>query len=346
MPSPALQLSSLSAEETVLKLPHPYLTEYTISKTKNTPSERNASVQGVLFYQLRERECSSRQPLPSPLHNDNIFFSEPAHLKSSELPADSDNSPWARARRSPCSNVSWESSEAPSVAHAWLLLYILFTVRPDTESLRLELVGTKAAIIGAQLRDVVLAIHHPLPTPRQEQNKSASPDRCVVVALRSTFWQGAGSPFGSRPAWCPAASPASLFDAANPKAAYPLTPVEHTLSILSAHDPYDPARTLQAFHPIRPAKPAPGAVVYSRWIPHLRETFSMVALDYKNDDNLRLFHEWQNDPRVSQGWERTGTLEQHREYLRNVEQDAHQVAILAKWDDDFFAYFELYWAKV
>ncbi|KAG6058056.1 hypothetical protein E4U32_004813 [Claviceps aff. humidiphila group G2b] len=345
MPSPALQLSSLSAEETVLKLPHPYLTEYTISKTENTPSESNASVESVLFYQLRERECSSKQPLPSPLHNDNIFFSEPAHLKSSELPADSDNSPWARARRSPCSNISWEGSEAPSVAHVWLLLYILFTVRPDTESLRLELVGTKAAIIGAQLRDVVLAINHPLPTPRQEQRKSASPDRCVVVALRSTFWQGAGSPFGSRPAWCPAASPASLFDAANPKAAYPLTPVEHTLSILSAHDPYDPARTLQAFHPIRPAKPAPGAVVYSRWIPHLRETFSMVALDYKNDDHLRLFHEWQNDPRVSQGWERTGTLDQHREYLRNVEQDAHQVAILAKWDDEFFAYFEVYWAK-
>ncbi|KAG6141425.1 hypothetical protein E4U28_003070 [Claviceps purpurea] len=186
------------------------------------------------------------------LHNDNIIFSEPAHLKSSELPAGSDNSPWARARRSPCSNVSWKGSEAPSVAHAWLLLYVLFTVRPDTESLRLELVGTKAAIIGAQLRGVVLAIDHPLPTPRQQQSKSCS---------------------------C--------------------------------------------------------------WIPHLRETFSMVALDYKNDEHLRLFHEWQNDPRFSQGWERTGTLDQHREYLRNVEQDAHQVAILAKWDDEFFAY----WAK-
>ncbi|KAG6226190.1 hypothetical protein E4U34_007269 [Claviceps purpurea] len=170
------------------------------------------------------------------LHNDNIFFSEPAHLKSSELPAGSDNSPWARARRSPCSNVSWKGSEAPSVAPAWLLLYVLFTVRPDTESLRLELVGTKATIIGAQLRDVVLAIDHPLPTPRQQQSKSA-------------------------------------------------------------------------FHPFRSAKPAPGAVVYSCWIPHLRETFSMVALDYKNDEHLRLFHEWQNDPRFSQGWERTDTLE-------------------------------------
>ncbi|KAG5946346.1 hypothetical protein E4U59_004071 [Claviceps monticola] len=189
--------------------------------------------------------------------------------------------------------------EAPSVAHAWLLLYVLLTVRPDTESLRLELVGTKAAIIGAQLRDVVLAIDHPSPTPRQQQSKSVSLDRCVVIALRSTFWQGAGSPFGSRPAWCPAASPASFSDAANPKAAYPLTPVEHTLSILSTH-----VLTTRR-------------ELYSRWFPHLRETFSMVALDYKNDEHLRLFHELQNDPRVSQGWERTGTLDQHREILRN-----------------------------
>ncbi|KAG6301007.1 hypothetical protein E4U09_006022 [Claviceps aff. purpurea] len=159
-----------------------YLTEYTISKTKNAPSESNASVESAPFYQLREREGSSRQPLPNP------------------------------------------GSEAPSVAPAWLLLYVLFTVRPDTESLRLELVGTKAAIIGAQLRDVVLAIDHPLPTPRQQQSKSA-------------------------------------------------------------------------FHPIRSAKPAPGAVVYSCWIPHLRETFSMVALDYINDEHL-MHYLFLDDPRT------------------------------------------------
>ncbi|KAG5972101.1 hypothetical protein E4U55_000908 [Claviceps digitariae] len=340
------QFSSLSADETVLKLPHPYLTEYTINRTDAPLANKTIAVD-IPFYQLRERQSSSRQQLPSPLHNNKLVFSEPAHLKSSELPVDSDNSPWARARRSPCSIVAWDDSEAPSLAQAWLLLYALFTVRPGMESLRLELVGAKAADIGAQLRDVVLATDHPFAAARHEKSKPASPDTCVVVALRSTFWQGAGSPFGPRPAWCPVASPASLATAASPAvlASYPLTPIEHTMSILSAHDPHDPERTQQAFHPIRPAKPAPGAVVYSRWIPHLKETFSMVSLDYKNDEHLRLFHEWQNDPRVSQGWNRTGTLDQHREYLRQVHQDAHQLALLAKWDDVFFAYFEVYWAK-
>ncbi|CCE27385.1 related to aerobactin siderophore biosynthesis protein iucB [Claviceps purpurea 20.1] len=182
------------------------------------------------------------------LHNDNIFFSEPAHLKSSELPAGSDNSPDYRRAAEGC-----RARDRSPFAYA--------------------------AAAAEQKRE----------------------SRQVFLVRRS-----------------------------QPRAAYPLTPVKHTLSILSANDPHDPARTLQAFHPFLSAKPAPGAVVYSCWIPHLRETFSMVALDYKNDEHLRLFHEWQNDPRFSQGWERTGTLVQHREYLRNVEQDAHQVAILAK----------------
>ncbi|GAB0131987.1 Putative O-acetyltransferase sat14 [Epichloe bromicola] len=339
-----VQLSSLSADETVLKLPHPYLTEYVVQKS-DAPSGNQAIAANVPFYQLRERRGSSKQQLPSALHNDRLVFSEPADLKSSELPPDSDNSAWARARRSPCSTVAWGSGESPSLAQAWLLLYTLFTVRPGMESLRLELAGANAATVASQLRDVVLAIDHPL-APRQKRSEAARPDdHVVVVALRSTFWQGAGSPFGPRPVWCPAGSPASLSGAASPLASYPLTPVEHKITILSAGDPRDPERTQQAFHPIRPAKPAPGATVYSRWIPHLNETFSMVSLDYQDDEHLGLFHEWQNDPRVSQGWNETGTLDQHREYLRNIHDDPHQVAILAKWDDTFFAYFEVYWAK-
>jgi hypothetical protein len=72
----------------------------------------------------------------------------------------------------------------------------------------------------------------------------------------------------------------------------------------------------------------------------------MVSLDWEDAEHLRLFHEWQNDPRVSQGWNETGTLEQHREYLRKIHVDPHQVAVLAKWEDTYFAYFEVYWAKV
>lgn len=71
----------------------------------------------------------------------------------------------------------------------------------------------------------------------------------------------------------------------------------------------------------------------------------MVALDYTNAEHLNLFHTWQNDPRVSQGWNETGTLAEHREYLRKMHEDPHQFAVLAAFDGVFFAYFEIYWAR-
>ena len=72
----------------------------------------------------------------------------------------------------------------------------------------------------------------------------------------------------------------------------------------------------------------------------------MVALDYQNEEHVQLVHQWQNDPRVSQGWNQSGTLDQHRDYLRGAHEDPHQLTILAKFEDTYFAYFEVYWAKV
>lgn len=324
-----VQLSSLSPEETIIKLPHPYQTEYTVQAASES------------LYKISEKAATSKKNPPFELANSSLRFSEPVDLKSSERPADGNNGPWARARRSPCSKIQWDG-EKPSLSQAWLLLYVLFTIRPSMESLRLELKGQNAQKLGQQLVDVLLAVQHPLPR-KQSVTPPTSSNEASILALRSTFWQGAGSPFGPRPVWCPQESPASL---ENPLGSYPLTPYHNTMSIQTVGDPEDPERTMQAWHPIRPAKPAPGATIYSRWIPHLKETFSMVSLDWEDKEHLRLFHEWQNDPRVSQGWNETGTEEQHREYLRKIHVDPHQVAVLAYWDDVPFAYFEIYWAKV
>ncbi|KAL7783337.1 acyl-CoA N-acyltransferase [Trichoderma afarasin] len=337
----AVSLSSIPPDQTVIKLPHPYHTEYTIQKASVEPSADN----NVEHYRLNIKpNTSSGKKPPVELHAAHAVFTEPIDLKSSELPPHSNNSAWARARRSPCATVSWDTlTERPTLAQAWLILYVLFTTRPSTETLRLELTGANAIVLGQQLKDVALAIDHPL-RPQEQPGPSTTTDSIVVVALRSTFWQGAGSPFGPRPVWCPEESSSAL-PSSNPLHSYPLTPLQHTMTITSAGDPQDPDRRQQTWHPIRPAKPAPGAVIYSRWIPHLQETFSMVSLDWQDAEHLRLFHEWQNDPRVSQGWNETGTLEQHREYLRKMHVDPHQVAVLAKWDDAYFAYFEIYWAK-
>lgn len=331
-------LGSLSSQDIVLKLPHPYLTEYVIDRASSTPGSSSPASESA-YYRVSQTSNTSQQEPPVPLTNDDLYFTEISTLKSSELPPQSDNTLWARARRSPGCVFFWDVKEPPTLGQVWLLVYVIFTIQPGVECLRLGLQGEGSALVGQQMKDVVLAID--LPTRPQDKPNTSQTE---VLLLRSSFWQGAGSPFGPRPVWLPAESPSSL-PASNPLSSYPLTPLHYTMSLTPLGDPNQPNRCHLTRHPIRPAKPRGGSVVYSRWIPHLRETFSMVALDPNDEAHVNFFHQWQNDPRVSQGWNETGTLEQHKKYINDMHADPHQLAVLARFEDTCFAYFEIYWAK-
>lgn len=332
------QPGSLLSQDIVLKLPHPYLTEYLVDKVPggSSPSE-------PARYRVQQNpppSAAERQSLPGSLASDDLTFTEITALKSSELPPSSDNTLWGRSRRSPGCTFSWSASEPPTLGQAWLLVYVIFTIQPGVECLRLGLRGQGADVVAQQLKDVALAVE----LPRREGDAAATKTESEVLLLRGAFWQGAGSPFGPRPAWLPASSPASL-PASTPLSNYPVTPTQYVHTLVPLGDPSEPTKSHLARHPLRPAKPAPGSVIYSRWIPHLRENFSMIALDRADPSHVDLFHTWQNDPRVSQGWNETGTREQHQKYLDDIHDDPHQVAVLARFDDVPFAYFEIYWAR-
>ena len=72
----------------------------------------------------------------------------------------------------------------------------------------------------------------------------------------------------------------------------------------------------------------------------------MVALDYKDPEHFKLFHTWQNDPRVAAGWNETGDVDHHTKYLKGLHEDPHVFTMLAYFEDTPFAYFEVYWGKV
>ncbi|MBO1014336.1 acetyltransferase [Achromobacter sp. SD115] len=94
-------------------------------------------------------------------------------------------------------------------------------------------------------------------------------------------------------------------------------------------------------HPLRPPKPT--GLLYQRYIPWLKKTFSYRALDIEAD--LALFSRWMNDPDVVVIWQEEGTLEQHRHYLQTMAADPHVYPMIASLDGEPFGYFEVYWAK-
>lgn len=313
-----------------VRLPEPWKTTYEIriaSEVNNTPTFKLL---------LAAQQLSDSQNLPEPLHNASLAFSGLIDDPRPNILEAGDNSPWARFHQNLLSYVSWSGAEAPSIGQIWTLIYALFTQYPENETFRIGLTGTSSVELSTEILATGLA------TPRPKQSRPGhaldpSTDSQVLVS-RSAFWQGAASPFGTRPVWV---SHPSLYNhLSKPLAVYPTFPLEYTVTFSPE------GRPVYAQHPVRPPKPPRSATIYSRYIPELGEFFSMDHLDWHNESHLQLFHQWQNDPRVSQNWNEPGTLEQHREYLRRIDEDTHQMSILARFNGTYFAYFEIYWAKV
>jgi len=94
-------------------------------------------------------------------------------------------------------------------------------------------------------------------------------------------------------------------------------------------------------HPVRPPKPR--GTLYQRFIPWLGKTFSFRSIDFERD--LPMFNRWMNDPEVAKIWEEEGDLDKHRAYLGAIDRDPHMYSMIASFDGEPFAYFEMYWAK-
>ncbi|KAK4119472.1 mating factor A secretion protein STE6-like protein [Parathielavia appendiculata] len=319
-----------------VKLPHPFLTSYRVQTVAQ-------SIPAKLVLTFDEQQPEHGRPLQEPLHIDSLFWLDLTPPPQNERPPIADNSPWARARRSPSTVFTWTGAGAPSLGPVWNVVHAIYLAYPTHEYFRVTLAGEGKDLLKDTLLATGLAIEHPKPRwdargPPAGTKMPVVTGEAELLVLRSSFWQGAASPMGPRPIWVVGDGTDSHL--LKSLADFPIMP--ENFQITNKFPDGEPVFTR---HPIRRPKPQPGSIVYSRYVPELDTHFSLEAVDWQNKEHLELFNKWQNDPRVAAGWNETGTLDQHREYLRKLHFDPHVLCLFGRFDDSRFAYFELYWAK-
>lgn len=98
-------------------------------------------------------------------------------------------------------------------------------------------------------------------------------------------------------------------------------------------------------HPLRPPKPAPGTIVYSRYIHSVGSHLKLTHIDHHNAEHFSKYCAWQNSDRVNVGWRERGPEEHHRKYLEKCLADPHSISYILSWDGEYAGYGEASWTK-
>lgn len=338
-----------------LRLPHPWYTTYTIKV--------GAYDDGLRQFQIQPTNPAEKAAHEQ-LHKDDLFWTEPKaenyNTSTTEAAAPSSDL-WTNQEPAPLSRIFWgKSSSRPSIGQVWLAAYGLVTLLPKTDAFAIQLQGPQSADVANELCRVGLLAKSPTTT---SSSGSRTPDDYFL--FRGSFWQGAGSPFGSRPVWLPPPPPAASSAAGQSRDQswweFPPLPLQHAFQTdisvprggqTTTSTAVDSLNALST--PIRPPAPAPGTVVYSRWIPHLGNggrggaQLALRVLDAADPKQVALYSRWH----------RHGTPDTHAEYLRGLQQQQQQqhhssgstgagasIPLLATLDGRPAACFEPYWVR-
>lgn len=87
----------------------------------------------------------------------------------------------------------------------------------------------------------------------------------------------------------------------------------------------------------------PQGELYKRFDSNINAWVSLQTVSIEK--HAQLFSDWQNNPRVAEFWQETGTLEQHTHKLKTLLNSSVTHPIIGLIDNEPFAYFEVYWAQ-
>ncbi|KIY43684.1 hypothetical protein FISHEDRAFT_53213 [Fistulina hepatica ATCC 64428] len=216
--------------------------------------------------------------------------------------------------------VSAPNASAPiSTADFWAALYALFIRHYEDDVVPIALDSTIPEVDDLQkyLTHTGLALCPP-----------GAPDRLHLLLIRAAFWQGAGAP---------------------PERSWLRSPIPAT-GTFPFFSSFTRALNVATTHPLRPPKPAPGSIIYARFIFALGEVLTFTHIDANNPEHFEHYARWQNSERVNVGWRERGPDDKHRAYLADRLADPHTMGFIVAWakvipETEPAGYGEVSWVK-
>lgn len=166
------------------------------------------------------------------------------------------------------------------------------------------------------------------PFSPEKSTTTEVPSNAILWIPRESFWQAAGAPESQ--SWLRSRPEISEFPGFN-----------GTNGTFPSQLGFTRQGNVCSVHPVRPPKPAPGTLLYSRYIVELGEQLRIYHIDASNPVHFRSYANWQNSDRVNTGWNERGPDEHHRNYLESQLADPHTMSCVFEWDGELAGYTEI-----
>ncbi|KAJ3838413.1 putative acyltransferase [Lentinula raphanica] len=279
--------------------------DHTFSLPDSTTFVRSTEAEGVIQVYLRDLAIAL---VSFERHSERSLRTSPHGIVD-------DN----RAVSSPASVYKVVDPSQLSLGDFWATLYAFWIrhSKEDVVPLILDSISlANADEILAFLTSTGLAFYPPDARTRFE-----------LLLVRASFWQGAGAPMENN--WLQSMVPHPSVSGTPFPLVQSFTRAEHVLTT----------------HPLRPPKPSPGSIIYSRFIFTVNEQLRFIHIDASNPAHFEAYARWQNSDRVNVGWNERGPDEKHRKYLANTLVDPHTLGFVIEWNGELAGYGELCWVK-